>query len=79
MRLIGRNTQGVRLIRVEEGDAVSSLARMPEEELTADVEDVALGAEGDAHIDGQPPHILDDGVGPADASDHIDEEPEETV
>ena len=33
MRLIGRNTQGVRLIRVEEGDSVSSLAKLPEEEL----------------------------------------------
>ncbi|MBX6314057.1 MAG: DNA gyrase subunit A, partial [Isosphaeraceae bacterium] len=33
--LIGRNTQGVRLIRVEEGDAVRSLAKLPEEELTA--------------------------------------------
>ena len=33
MRTIGRNTQGVRLIRVEEGDAVSSLAKLPEDEL----------------------------------------------
>ena len=38
MRLIGRNTQGVRLIRVEEGDSVSSLAKMPEAELAAAVE-----------------------------------------
>ena len=35
IRPIGRNTQGVRLIRVEEGDTVSSLAKLPEEELTA--------------------------------------------
>ena len=38
MRLIGRNTLGVRLIRVEEGDSVSSLAKLPEEELAANVE-----------------------------------------
>ena len=34
-RPIGRNTQGVRLIRVDEGDTVSSLAKLPEEELAA--------------------------------------------
>ncbi|MDX2038169.1 MAG: DNA gyrase subunit A [Isosphaeraceae bacterium] len=32
-RPIGRNTQGVRLIRVEEGDEVRSLAKLPETEL----------------------------------------------
>lgn len=70
MRLIGRNTQGVRLIRVEEGDSVSSLARLPEEELTAG-EDVAPEAiEGE---DGAAPHIIDDGVGQAEAADHIDD------
>ena len=31
---IGRNTQGVRLIKLDEGDTVSSLAKLPEEELT---------------------------------------------
>lgn len=75
MRLIGRNTQGVRLIRVEEGDSVSSLARMPEAELTADPGD-------DEAVDGLTPasaagagdgHILNDGVGQAEASDHIDD------
>jgi DNA gyrase subunit A len=68
MRLIGRNTQGVRLIRVEEGDAVSSLARMPEEELTpgAEVEAGAPAPAGDGHI-------LSDGVAEAEASDHIDD------
>jgi DNA gyrase subunit A len=69
--LIGRNTQGVRLIRVEEGDSVGSLAKLPEEELTADVEAF------DAAVDGEAaparPHILDDGVAEAEASDHIDD------
>src|SRR5262245_46554254 len=34
INLIGRNTQGVRLIRLDEEDAVGSLAKMPEEELS---------------------------------------------
>jgi DNA gyrase subunit A len=76
MRLIGRNTQGVRLIRVEEGDSVSSLARMPEEELEAAAEDAAVEGIDVIEAEGHAPHILDDGVGPAEASDHIDEEGE---
>src|SRR5262249_2649888 len=36
IRTIGRNTQGVRLIKLDDGDAVSSLAKLPVEEL-ADV------------------------------------------
>lgn len=45
---------------------------MPEEELTVATEEVDAieGEPGDTH----PPHILDDGVGPAEASDHLDEE-----
>jgi DNA gyrase subunit A len=76
INLIGRNTQGVRLIRVEEGDSVGSLAKLPEEELTVDAEimdgrptDPATAALGD----GPAPHILDDGVGRAEAEDHIDD------
>ncbi|HMB08059.1 MAG TPA: DNA gyrase C-terminal beta-propeller domain-containing protein, partial [Isosphaeraceae bacterium] len=75
MRLIGRNTQGVRLIRVEDGDNVGSLARLPEAELTAngdlvaEVPDVPPIVGGDVH----PPHIINDGVGQAEASDHIDD------
>ena len=33
MRTIGRNTQGVRLIKLDEGDVVSSLAKLPEDEI----------------------------------------------
>jgi DNA gyrase subunit A len=72
MRLIGRNTQGVRLIRVEEGDSVSSLARMPEEELGVAEDEAVAGAEV-VEAEDHPPHILDDGVGPAEASDHLDD------
>ncbi|WZO98496.1 DNA gyrase subunit A [Isosphaeraceae bacterium EP7] len=74
--IIGRNTQGVRLIRVEEGDTVRSLAKLPEEELTADDEDI-IDAEAELLDDdapgAKPPHIIDDGVGQAEASDHIDD------
>ena len=33
-RPIGRNTNGVRLIRVEDGDSVRSLAKLPEVEIS---------------------------------------------
>jgi DNA gyrase subunit A len=74
---IGRNTQGVRLIRLDEEDVVRSLAKLPEEELTAAE---ALAAAEAAAVDGaaapaadKPPHILDDQVGAAEASDHKDD------
>jgi len=72
--LIGRNTQGVRLIRVEEGDSVRSLAKLPEEEITVEETDHEQG-DGvvNGAVDGHAPHILDDGVGEAEASDHIDD------
>jgi DNA gyrase subunit A len=77
MRLIGRNTQGVRLIRVEDGDSVSSLAKLPEHELSAHVEleeaPAPLDAAAAPAADGHPPHLLNDGVGEAEASDHIDD------
>jgi DNA gyrase subunit A len=82
MRPIGRNTQGVRLIRVEEGTSVSSLAKLPETELQAGDEIL----EGEVEANGEalalpPDHILDDQVGEAEASDRpeveeTDEEPE---
>ena len=83
MRTIGRNTLGVRLIKLDEGDTVSSLAKLPEDELSDGAELETISP------DGQPgdlrrrnwqgpvrrahhPHIIDDGVGEAEASDHID-------
>ena len=75
-RPIGRNTQGVRLIRLDEGDAVSSLAKLPEEELTAVVAlEPADHPDGDLEPGSTPsPHILDDGVAEAEASDHLDDD-----
>jgi DNA gyrase subunit A len=71
--LIGRNTQGVRIIRVEEGDTVGSLAVLPEEELAGGDDLPATDDLAPDAGDGHPPHILDDGVGHAEASDHIDD------
>jgi DNA gyrase subunit A len=89
MRTIGRNTLGVRLIKLDEGDTVSSLAKLPEDELSdaAELELISPDdqtASTDQHkgagpsssgrfiFEGQHPHIIDDGVGGAEASDHID-------
>ena len=71
--LIGRNTQGVRLIRVEEGDEVGSLAKLPEEQLTAELEAAALENLTNGQVADGTAHILDDGVAEAEASDHIDD------
>jgi DNA gyrase subunit A len=38
IRQIGRNTQGVTIIRLEEGDSLVSLARVPSEEIKAEVQ-----------------------------------------
>jgi DNA gyrase subunit A len=79
IRLIGRNTQGVKVIRLDEGDTVGSLAKLPEEELGGDQIADSLpelpppGGDGNGTV----PHILDDGVAEAEASDHIDEKPPE--
>lgn len=85
---IGRNTQGVRIIRVDGGDTVGSLAKLPEEELSngaeAELEAAELEAaegvfEGEGEGEGETlaadgqTHILDDGVGEAEANDHIDD------
>ncbi|WP_165246928.1 DNA gyrase subunit A [Paludisphaera soli] len=80
-RPIGRNTQGVRLIRLDEGDAVSSLAKLPEEQLAADAALAAdLAAEAEAAALAAPAdgdgHILDDGVAEAEAQDHPEIEAE---
>jgi DNA gyrase subunit A len=48
IRTIGRATQGVRLIEMEDGDAVVSVAKMPEREDGIDVEPSADAAEPDS-------------------------------
>ncbi|HEY2155566.1 MAG TPA: DNA gyrase C-terminal beta-propeller domain-containing protein, partial [Isosphaeraceae bacterium] len=71
-RPIGRNTQGVRLIRVEDGDSVRSLAKLPEEEISEE-EAQALAEAPAPQVEDGTGHILDDGVAEAEASDHIDD------
>jgi DNA gyrase subunit A len=85
IRTIGRNTQGVRLIKLDDGDTVSSLAKLPVAEL-GDVEAAALDPTGGGQSidvesgngpavpfhDHYRPHLIDDGVAEAEASDHID-------
>jgi DNA gyrase subunit A len=73
---IGRNTQGVRLIRLDADDVVRSLAKLPQDEQAAAE---ALAAQADADRSGvsggdKPAHLLDDRVGAAEASDHIDDQ-----
>lgn len=83
MCTIGRNTLGVRLIKLDEGDTVSNLAKLPEDELSdgAELETAGQGGElGDLNGEDdnglyeEPyrPHIVDDQVGEAEASDHVD-------
>jgi len=92
-RPIGRNTQGVRLIRLDEGHLVSGLAKIPEEELAAEAELAEMGEEdldaetpernGDVELadgNGKPAHILGDGVSEANDEDEDrldDEDPED--
>jgi len=85
MRTIGRNTQGVRLIKLDEGDTVSSLAKLPEDELgdAAELEptvpdgqlaepgtETGNGDESPFSFEEHRPPIIDDSGG--EASDHID-------
>ena len=66
-RTIGRNTQGVRLIKLDEGDVVSSLAKLPEDEI---VDVLALAPNGplDPSADGSG---LDEAGLPDEASSTV--------
>ena len=91
-RTIGRNTQGVRLIKLDEGDVVSSLAKLPADEL-GDVLGLAsngpLEPGSDAPGEGEPGSDLeasaqseDDlgdaiGDGQADSPDELDSNADE--
>jgi DNA gyrase subunit A len=76
-RTIGRNTQGVRLIKLDEGDAVSSLAKLPEDELGDGLELApATGEEGSADgIEGSAEAAH--GFGDADPGDSGEPDPED--
>ena len=51
LRAIGRNTQGVRLIRLDNGDRVEALARLDIAEVTADPSEVVAHLETDGAIE----------------------------
>ena len=83
MRTIGRNTLGVRLIKLDDGDTVSNLAKLPTDELADTAELETMGPDGQpVDLNGESsdssgdephrPHIIDDGVADAEASDHLD-------
>jgi DNA gyrase subunit A len=48
IRVIGRNTQGVRLIGLEEGERVVSVARLAEREDEGETREESLATNGDA-------------------------------
>ncbi len=73
MRPIGRNTQGVRLIRVEEGDAVGQPGQAPRGGDFRGKEARPLAEAPPPPRRRPPAHILDDGVAEAEASDHLDD------
>lgn len=59
IRLIGRNTQGVRLIRLEEGEEIADIAIAPQDDRDDSTEsDDALPPDGTTGADGMPLHQL---------------------
>ena len=61
LRIVGRATQGVRLIKINEGDAIAAVAKVEVEEGAED-DETAL-AEGDQAMDGAPDSPDDSGSG----------------
>ncbi len=54
IRVIGRNTQGVRLIGLEEGERLTSIARVAEREDEESSETAPVDASSDSQPDGEP-------------------------
>jgi DNA gyrase subunit A len=74
--MIGRNTQGVRVMRLDEGDRVVAVSRAPKEEISeADEERARADAAAAAAAAAQPPA---GGTAGADAAeDEVEEAPED--
>ncbi|MEI6455953.1 MAG: DNA gyrase subunit A [bacterium] len=54
LRIMGRATQGVRLIKISEGDAIAAVAKVEVEEGTENIDDPESGGEpGAGHVDEQ--------------------------
>ena len=54
IKVTGRNTMGVKLINLTEGDRVVDVARIVPDEDETDQEDEVLGEEGDEQAGGAP-------------------------
>jgi DNA gyrase subunit A len=70
LRPIGRNTQGVRLIRLEEGDRVEALARLDIAEVAADPSDVVAPLETEGAVE-EPLDEPEEDVTPDDDPDEV--------
>jgi DNA gyrase subunit A len=69
IRIAGRNTQGVKLVNLEDHDLVMDVARVvPEDE---------SGVEGGADADGEAPDGVSDGVSDGDLEDQVGAAPED--
>ena len=66
LSVIGRNTQGVRLIRLNEGDKVTAVAKLAEgEECAPDSADAPEGPEGEVADETGEAKVADEGPEPA--------------
>ena len=61
--IIGRNTQGVRIMGLDKDDSLSVIARVPRDELEED------DGEGEAPVKGDSPVAPTDGAAPASSGD----------
>jgi DNA gyrase subunit A len=52
LNIIGRNTQGVRIMSMDEGDTLTAIVRVPKDENAG--EETAAPDEGDDALDGPP-------------------------
>ena len=79
IRIAGRNTQGVTIFRVAEGEHVVSAARIDEEEEPENAAEEAVAEErAETPATPRPDAIrLDDGTGPATMDEQVDEDGDE--
>ena len=78
--VIGRNTQGVRIMSLDKGDTVAAIVRVPKEEGTVDgdlAEDGELGEEGVAEEVAED-SVAESGDQPSDEETPDEETPEST-
>ncbi|NJR79381.1 DNA gyrase subunit A [Sphingomonas corticis] len=75
IRVAGRNTQGVTIFRVGEGEHVVSAAKIDEEEAPENEAEALIAEEGAAApVDAGDRLVVDDGTGPATMDERVDED-----